>query len=89
MEKNRNEELAKLEKELKELPEKMQRAICWVIENFDFAAEMCREPNLTDEEIETYKEIAREKEDYIMLALLCMAEIYKKEKKEGPASTGK
>lgn len=76
MEKDKNEQLAKLEKELNELPEKAQSAIYWMIKNFDSVIELCKNSEMTDEEIERYREKAIEKEDYLTLALLCTTEIY-------------
>ena len=77
MEKDLNEELVRGEKEMKEQPEKAQRVICWLVENFDFVIEMCKESDMTDEEIEKYKESARKKEEYITIVLLCIAEMHK------------
>lgn len=78
MEKDLNERLAKIEKEIEELPEKAQWAIHWIVKNFDFVDEMCKEADMTEEEIEKYKKDAIEKEDYIALSLLYIAKIYKK-----------
>lgn len=72
-----NEEAVRIENEVKKLPEKAQRAIYWVVENFNLVIEMCKESEMTEEEIEKYREIARKKEDYITLALLCVAKMYK------------
>ena len=77
MEKDLNEALVRIENEMKKLPEKAQWAIYWVVKNFNPVIEMCKESHMTDEEIKKYREIAREKEDYIALALLCVAEMYK------------
>lgn len=82
MEKDLNEKLSKIEEEIKELPEKAQRAIYWIIKNFDFVEEMCQDSDMTNEEIEKYKENAIEKEDYIALALLCVAKMYRKRSSE-------
>lgn len=77
MEKNLKEKLIKIEKEMKELPTKAQCAVYWIIENFDFVIEICKESDMTDEEIEKYRENAKEKEDYIALALLCVTKACK------------
>lgn len=76
MEKSRNESLAKIEEVINELPEKAQKAIYWTIAHWDFVEDLCKNPGLTNEEIEKYKEDARIKEDYIMLALLGVAQTY-------------
>lgn len=70
-------EWAEFEKEMKKLPEKAQQAIYWVVKNFDFVMELCKKSDMTVEEIEKHREDAREKEDYIALALLLVAEMYK------------
>lgn len=76
IENNKEEYLAKIEEAIKRLPEKAQAAICWIINHYDFAEEMCKNPEMTNEEIEKFKEDAKAKEDYIMLALLCAAQTY-------------
>lgn len=78
MEKDLNEERARIENEIKKLPEKAQYAIRWVVKNFNLVAEMCRKWEMTDEELKQYENNARKKEDYVSLVLLCAAEIYKK-----------
>ena len=55
-----------LEQEFSRLPEKAQRAVCWVLENKSMADQFARGKKLT------------EKEDYLLLALVC----YKKWKDE-------
>ena len=77
MEKNLDENRAKVAEELKKLPEKAQRAICWAIENLDFVVDMCRESEMTCEEIEMYKNEAIEKEDYVLFVILHITEMYK------------
>ena len=77
MEKDLDENRIKIEEELKKLPEKAQRAICWTIENLDFVVDMCRESEMTCEEIEMYKNEAIEKEDYVLFLILHITEMYK------------
>lgn len=77
MEKELNEKLVGIENEIKELPERAQRVICWIVKNLNLVTEMCKEEYMTDEEIEKYMEIAKEKEDYSVIALLCVAKEYK------------
>ncbi len=52
MENNKEEYLAKIEEAIKKLPEKAQAAICWIINHYDFVEEMCKNPEMTNEEIE-------------------------------------
>ena len=73
---NENKDLLSLEEEIKQLPEKFQRALCWLIDNFDFAEEICKNPVMTYEEIEKYKKDALAKEDYIVFILSCIAQTY-------------
>ena len=68
MEIDRKEALDRIEKEIKELPEKAQRAIYWVVKNYGLVTKICKEPEMTNEEIQACKETAREKDDYIALA---------------------
>ncbi|WP_027630696.1 hypothetical protein [Ruminiclostridium cellobioparum] len=82
MENSKNEYLVKIEEAIKELPNKAQNAIYWIITHFEFVEEMCKNPEMTNEEIEEYKEEAKAKEDYIMLALLCAAQTYKENSNE-------
>ena len=77
MEKNLDENRAKVAEELKKLPEKAQRAICWAMENLDFVVDMCRESEMTPEEIEMHKVEAIEKEDYVLFLILHITEMYK------------
>ena len=77
MEKISEENRIKIEENLKKLPEKAQRAFCWAIENRDFVIEMCRESDMTYEEIEENKKKALEKEDYILFLILHITEMYK------------
>ena len=53
-----------------------------MLKNIKFFNEICKNPEMTMEEIETHKEIAIEKEDNVMLALLCMAQVYKETEQE-------
>ncbi|MCI8590674.1 MAG: hypothetical protein HFE77_08230 [Clostridiales bacterium] len=77
MEKNEYEELVRLEKEIEKLPERAQQAIYWIVDNIDFVIDMCKESEMTDEEIEKQMRITKEKEDYLSFFLLCITEMYK------------
>lgn len=72
-----NEEWNRAIEEFENLPEKAQRAIYWVIKNWDFVVEMCKESDMSYEEIEKYKMKADEKGDYALFVLLRMLELYK------------
>ncbi len=62
---------------MKELPPEGQSAMLFVIENFDLIKKMCEKSDMTDEEIQKWTEKAKAKDDYIMLALLTFAQVYK------------
>lgn len=76
MEKRRDERFTIIEETVKELPERAQAAIHWMITHFDIVEALCINSEMTNEEIRRYKEDARQKEDYIMLVLLCAAQVY-------------
>lgn len=76
MEKDMDGRLKKIEETIKELPEKAQKAIYWTIAHWNFVEELCKNPGMTNEEIEKWRDDARVKEDYIMLALLGVAQTY-------------
>lgn len=77
MEKELHEKWIEIKEKIKSLPEKVQLAICWVIKNFDLATKLCKESNMTYEEIEECRKRAMEKEDYLLIALLHLAKAYK------------
>lgn len=77
MENELDEKWNRVKEELENLPEKARRAIYWVIKNWDFVIEICKESNMTYEEIETNKKKAKEKEDYVLFVLLHITEMYK------------
>ena len=82
MEKDFNKKRAEIEKEIKKLPEQAQMALCWLVENFDFVEKMADKSDMTDEEIKKQKESATQREDYIALALLCVAQAHRKKDPE-------
>lgn len=75
MKKSSNNEL--FEKELEGLPPKAQQAICWIAENFDAVLQLCKEPDMTEQEIKKQIVKAAEKDDYLAVALLSIAQMYK------------
>lgn len=77
MEKDKNEGLIEIEKTIGEMPEKKQKAIYWILSEWEVVEKICKSSKMTNEEIENYKKKAREKEDYTMLGLLCAAQAYR------------
>ena len=84
MKKDMDDEMAQMVESIKKLPEKAQRAFYWIVTNFDFVKEMCKNSKMTNEEFERYKEDAKAKEDYLMLALLAVAQKYKNDETPEP-----
>lgn len=82
MKRSKNENSVKIINMIKELPEKEQNAIVWTIKNFNFVKKMCENPEMTEDEIKKHKTEAIEKEDYLMLILLCAAEIFNNKSNE-------
>ena len=77
MEKNKDEKVKQLLNELKELPDDLQKAVTWAIRHWDLVECICKESEMTDEEIEACKTKARERKDYISLILACAAQVFK------------
>ncbi|MCI8331346.1 MAG: hypothetical protein HFE78_00755 [Clostridiales bacterium] len=89
MEKEFNRDIDEMVEEIGKLPYKEQQAIGWLINNFDLVEEICKDSALTMQEIEQHKKIAAEKEDYVTLALLCAAEVYKNKRSGGSDSSNR
>ncbi|HAY97509.1 MAG TPA: hypothetical protein DDY61_03295 [Ruminococcaceae bacterium] len=80
--KNQTEnEISYLKKQIMELPDKAKDAVCFMIENFDLIEEMCRDTALSQVEIQKRIEAAKEKEDYILMIILCAAKVLKNAEK--------
>lgn len=71
MEKSEKEKLAEIEEAVKELPEKVQYAVYWTINHFDFVKEMSQNPDMADEEIENTKKMQKKKK-IILCLLFCV-----------------
>ena len=61
---------------VKQLSPENQKAIVFLIENFDQVKKMCENSGMTDEEIQKRLAIAKEKHDHIMLGLLIAAKLF-------------
>ena len=77
MKKSEKKQLEKLQEEINKLPIRAQQTICCLIDNFDFVQEICKDSEMSDEEIKKQEEIAEKKKDYMALALLCAVKVYK------------
>jgi len=80
--KDRLEQIAQLEENIKKLPAKLQEAIYWAIKNFDVLKEICKEPGMTLEEIQSEMEKTWAKEQYDTHILLYIAKYMMEENEE-------
>lgn len=81
---NEKEQRLKYIKERMEaLPSEVQRAIGWIIENIDLVNEMSQGEKLTKEEIAMLTQMALDKNDYILLAIV----LYKQNKDQAETET--
>ena len=71
--------------QFKTLPNEVQRAINWIIENIDLVDEMSQGRKFTQEEISLFTQNALEMNDYIMLAMV----LYKQSKDQYEAEIKK
>ena len=83
MEKNRQEIINNLLDKIDNLSEEPKRALLGMFENFPFILEVCEKSDMTEQEMEQYKEQAVEKKDYSLLALVCAVETYQRKVKAG------
>ena len=79
MAKNKDNRIKVLLKEHKELPDDLQKAMTWAIKHWDLVECMCKDPEMTDAEIEALKTRARETKDPILLTLACAAQVFKQQ----------
>lgn len=58
-----------LMRQIETLPELEQKAVCWLITNMEIAEKMVVGDIIEKEKIESYIKFARERNDYVILAL--------------------
>lgn len=68
--KEREEQIKNIEELIKALPDEMQKAICWLIQNIEIADQLSEGERMTDEQIEQFTQRALDRKDYVMLALV-------------------
>ncbi len=68
--KEREEQIKNIEELIKALPDEMQKAICWLIQNIEIADQLSRGERMADEQIEQFTQRALDRKDYVMLALV-------------------
>ena len=73
---DKDESFEILIEKVKQLSPENQKAIIFLIKNFDIVKKMCENSEMTDEEIQKKIAIAKEKHDHIMLALLTAAQVF-------------
>ena len=56
--------------EFEELPPEFQKAFLWVAVNIKVVMELCKGPKMLEKKIETFSQIALEKEDYITYVIV-------------------
>ena len=56
--------------EFEELPPEFQKAFLWVAVNIKVVMELCKGPKMSEKKIETFSQIALEKEDYITYVIV-------------------
>lgn len=75
-EQNRKDLLHKIEEALKDLPIELQEDLLWVIEHPNLVEYLCKNSEMTAQEIKQYKDHATANDDHLMFVLLCAVEIY-------------
>lgn len=82
MKDNRKKQIDEIMETIQQLPKEKQKAIYLIIQNIEFFEEICKNSEMTMEEIDEYKVVAIEKGDYVMLVLICMTQVYKEKDNE-------
>lgn len=76
MAKNKNKKIKAVLEKIAELPEEMQRALGWAVGNWEVVEWLCKEPEMTNKEMEEMKIWAKETKDYFLLVLVCAAQMF-------------
>ena len=79
MEKHKDKLIKTLIEKFDKLPQDRQKAVIFVIENFDLIKKMCENSEMTNDEIKKRLKTAEENGDYIMLGLLAAVQVFNKE----------
>lgn len=72
----KEEKIERLAGEIIKLPPEGQRAMDFMIKNFDIIKKMCENSGMTNEKINERMEKAKMSGDYILLGLLCAAQVF-------------
>lgn len=73
MDKSKDEELTE---KIEQLPEEARRAIIWAITHWELVELLCKDAEMTHEEAEKMKIQAIERQDYVLLVLICAAQAF-------------
>ena len=76
MEKNKEKLINELIEKIGELPPNGQKAVVFVIENFDLIKKMCENSGLSENELDKQMKKAQETDDYVLLALSAAARVF-------------
>ena len=68
--KEKDEQIKNIVEQIKALPDEMQKAIYWLIQNIEIADQLSEGTRMTDEEIEQFTQRALARRDYVMLVLI-------------------
>lgn len=74
---NREGRLDRIQQDVRQLPSKWKRAICWSVENWDLVKGACKGTTMTEEAIEQAIEGAMARDDAAMAVLLSIAKQFK------------
>ena len=76
MKKSKDEMIDEIITSIKKMPPENQKAVAFIIENYDLIKKMCEKNDMTEEEIQKRLIQAKETNDYILLALLTAAQVF-------------
>ncbi len=76
MKKSKDEMIDEIITNIKKMPPENQKAVAFIIENYDLIKKMCEKNDMTEEEIQKRLIQAKETNDYILLALLTAAQVF-------------
>ena len=76
MDKNNDVPIQLLLEKIEKLSSGMQEAVAWAIAHWGLVEWLCKDQEMTDEEIERQKAAAIEKNDDLLLLLLCAVQVF-------------
>ena len=73
---SRKKKFDQLYEEIEKMPPEGQRTMTFMIRSFDIIKGMCENSGMTDEEINERMKKAKASGDYMLLGLLCAAQVF-------------